>query len=145
MNTFINYFRTKLLQLINTRYVLIMVLCVDKVFHRRHLLNSLWFSDAMCRQISELTLARVMARCLAVPSYYLKQCDNHLRSISQEIPQPFITNINLKITYLKFHANLLGANELILVFKVWFIANLTFRTFVLDFCPGQNTITVHIK
>ena len=30
----------------------------------------------------------------------------HLRAISQKIPQPSITKINLKITYLKFHSNL---------------------------------------
>ena len=29
----------------------------------------------------------------------------------QEIPQPSITNIGLKITYLKFHSNLPGTNE----------------------------------
>ena len=37
----------------------------------------------------------------------------HLRVISQEIPQPSISKINLKLTYLKFHLNLSGANELI--------------------------------
>ena len=36
----------------------------------------------------------------------------HITSISQEIPQPSITKICLKITYLKFHLNLPGANEL---------------------------------
>ena len=33
-------------------------------------------------------------------------------SISQEMPQPSVTEIRLKITYLKFHSNLPGANEL---------------------------------
>ena len=33
--------------------------------------------------------------------------------ISQEIHQPSITKISLKMTYLKFHSNLPGANELI--------------------------------
>ena len=37
----------------------------------------------------------------------------HLRAISQEIPQPPITKISLKIIYVKFHSNLPGANELI--------------------------------
>ena len=32
----------------------------------------------------------------------------HIRAISEEIPQPSIT----KITYLKFHSNFPGANEL---------------------------------
>ena len=36
----------------------------------------------------------------------------HLRAISQEIPQPSITKIHLKITYSKFHSNFPGANEL---------------------------------
>ena len=34
-------------------------------------------------------------------------------AISQEMPQPSITKIHLKITYLKFHSNFPGANELI--------------------------------
>ena len=37
--------------------------------------------------------------------------DNHLRVISQEKPQPSITKINVKITYIKFYSNLPGANE----------------------------------
>ena len=36
----------------------------------------------------------------------------HIRTISQEIPQPSITKIHLKITYLNFHSNFPGANEL---------------------------------
>ena len=39
--------------------------------------------------------------------------DNHLMAISQEIPQASITEISLKITYLKLHSNLPGANELL--------------------------------
>ena len=35
-----------------------------------------------------------------------------MRAISQEMPQPSITKISLKITYLKFYSNLSGANEL---------------------------------
>ena len=38
----------------------------------------------------------------------------HLGAISQKIPQPPITKLNLKVHYLNFHPNLLGANELIL-------------------------------
>ena len=38
--------------------------------------------------------------------------DNHLRAISQEIPQSSITEISLKITYLDFNSNLPGVNEL---------------------------------
>ena len=36
----------------------------------------------------------------------------HLRAISQEILQPWITKISLRITYLKFNSNLPGASEL---------------------------------
>ena len=36
----------------------------------------------------------------------------HLRVILQEIPQPSVTEISMKITYLKFCSNLPGANEL---------------------------------
>ena len=36
----------------------------------------------------------------------------HLSAILKEIPQPSVTEINLKITYLNFCSNLLGANEL---------------------------------
>ena len=42
----------------------------------------------------------------------VKSCDIHMRAISQEISQPSITNIFLKITCLKFHSNFPGANEL---------------------------------
>ena len=62
-----------------------------------------------------------MACCLTAPSHYLnnvdwssvKSSDIHIRAISQEMPQPSIININLKITCLKFHKNLPGGNELI--------------------------------
>ena len=35
-----------------------------------------------------------------------------LRAILREMPQPSITRVGLKITYLKFHSNTLGVNEL---------------------------------
>ena len=38
--------------------------------------------------------------------------DIHIRTISQEMHQPSITKICLKITCLKFHENFPGANEL---------------------------------
>ena len=66
-----------------------------------------------------------MACCLMVPSHYLNQCwltlfksshfsGNHMRAISQEIPQPSNTKnkISLKFTYLKFLTNLPRASEL---------------------------------
>ena len=38
--------------------------------------------------------------------------DIHIRAISQEMPQPSITEFRLKITYLNFHSNFPGASEL---------------------------------
>ena len=42
----------------------------------------------------------------------MKSNDIHIRAISQEARQPSITKFRLKITYLKFHLNFPGANEL---------------------------------
>ena len=44
--------------------------------------------------------------------------DNHLRAISPYITQPLTIKISLKITNLKFHSNLPGANELNYVIAV---------------------------
>ena len=38
--------------------------------------------------------------------------DIHIRENSQEMPQPSITKIHLKITYLNFYSDFPGANEL---------------------------------
>ena len=42
----------------------------------------------------------------------MKSSDIPIRAISQEMPQPSVTKIRLKITYLNFHSNFPGANEL---------------------------------
>ena len=42
----------------------------------------------------------------------MKSNDIHIRAISQEMPQPWITKISLKVTCLKFNSNYPGANEL---------------------------------
>ena len=42
----------------------------------------------------------------------MRSCGIPLRVILQEIPQPSVTEISLKITYLKFCSNLPGASEL---------------------------------
>ena len=42
----------------------------------------------------------------------MKSIDIHFRAISQEMPHSSITKIYLKVTYLKFHSNFPGANEL---------------------------------
>ena len=42
----------------------------------------------------------------------VKSSDSHIRAISKEMPQPSITKFGLKTTYIKFHSNFPGANEL---------------------------------
>ena len=42
----------------------------------------------------------------------VKASDIHIRGISQQMPQPTITKIRLKITCLNFQSNFPGANEL---------------------------------
>ena len=71
---------------------------------KTRLFNSSKPSDAIWRHRSGSTLGQVMACCLTAPSHYLNQC--------WEIPQPSITKIHLKMTYLKCHSNFPGANEL---------------------------------
>ena len=44
----------------------------------------------------------------------VKSSDIHISTISQEMPQPSITKIRLKITHIEFHSNFPGANELTL-------------------------------
>ena len=84
------------------------------------LINSLWPSDAIWQHRFGSTLIQVMACCRMVPSHYLTNVDVssirfgdiHLRAILQKVSQPPIIKISLKITYLKFHSNLPGVNEL---------------------------------
>ena len=42
----------------------------------------------------------------------VKYSDLNIRALSQEMPQQSVIKIHLKITYLKFHSNFPGANEL---------------------------------
>ena len=93
---------------------------------------ALWPSDGIWGQRSRWTLVWVMACCMMAPSHYrytmapsycLNQCwliirqssDIRFKIISLVIPQPSITKISLKITYLKLHSNLPGVNELMTV------------------------------
>ena len=70
-----------------------------------YIFYSLWPSDAIWRHRSGSTLGQVMACCLTAPSHYLTQCwliisessDHQLRAISQEMPQPSITKVSLKL------------------------------------------------
>ena len=86
------------------------------VSHDHHSVNSLWPSEAIWWHRSRPTLAKIMVCCTAITRTNVdlssvKSSDNHLWAISQDIPQPSITKIILKITYLKFHSNFPGANE----------------------------------
>ena len=79
--------------------------------------NSLWPSDIIWWQRSGSILAQVMACCLMATSHYLNQywliieeVQNSIEGIPQDIPQPVITKIRLRITYLKFNWNFPGVN-----------------------------------
>ena len=84
------------------------------------LINSLWTSDATWHHGSGSTLAQVMACCLTARSHTwtnvdywsVRSIDIHMKAISLDIPQPSVTEISLKIIYLKFCSNLPGDNEL---------------------------------
>ena len=62
--------------------------------------HSLWPSEAIWQQRSSV-----------------KSTDIHIRAISLEMPQPAITKICLKFTYLKFDLNFPGANELMMTWS----------------------------
>ena len=78
--------------------------------------NSLWPSDVIWRHRSGSTLVQTMACCLKAPSHCRNKCwliisgVRHLGTISQEIHQPKISKISMKMTYLKFHSNRPGDN-----------------------------------
>ena len=81
--------------------------------------NSLIPSDAIWQHRSKSALAQVWLVAWRhqaitrtnVDLSSVRFCGVHVRTISQEIPQPSITKISLKSTYLKFHSNFSGANE----------------------------------
>ena len=74
----------------------------------------LWPSDTIRRHKSGLTLAQVMVCCLTAPSHYLNQCWLIINKVQWHFTRDTssVTEISLKITYLKFCSNLPGANEL---------------------------------
>ena len=83
--------------------------------------NSLRPSDTIWRQRSGSTLAQVMACCQDIAwtnIFWLiiseVQWHSYQANFTRDIPQPSLTKIHLKITYLKFHSNFSGANELTL-------------------------------
>ena len=79
--------------------------------------NSFWPSDTIWGQRSGSTLAQVMACCMRAPSHYLNQCwliisEVQWHSYEGNFTRDALTIISLKTTYLKFHSNCPGANEL---------------------------------
>ena len=74
-------------------------------------INSLWLSDGIWRQRSGSTLALVKVIAWTNVDWSSAKSSD-IRAISQEMPQPPITKIRLNITYLKFHSDFTGANEL---------------------------------
>ena len=78
------------------------------------LFNSMWPSDTIWRHKSGSTVAwqHQAITWTNVDLSWVRSSGLHLRAILQETPQPSVTKISLKITYLKFCSNLPGANEL---------------------------------
>ena len=84
--------------------------------------NSLWPSDTICRHRSGSTLVQVMAcswrhqatTWTNVDLLLVRSSDNHPRAISGEKPQPSLSKISLRITFLKSHSSFPGGNELML-------------------------------
>ena len=62
----------------------------------------------------------------------VKSSDIHIRAISQEMPQPSITKIHLKITYLQFHVEFLLSENL----NFWYLALCVF--FNVSFLPSSG-------
>ena len=88
---------------------------------RYHMIISLWPSDAIWRQkyLGQYWLRwwfvawqHQAVTWINVDWSSVRSSDIHIRAFSQERPQPWITKIRLKITYLKLHSNFPGANEL---------------------------------
>ena len=84
------------------------------------IVNSPWPTATIWHHWYWLLLVQAKAYCLMAPNHYLnrywfiisKVHLHQLREISQELPQPSIIKISLKITYLKLNWNLSGDNEL---------------------------------
>ena len=81
----------------------------------------MWPSDTIGRHKSGSTLAQVMACYLTAPSHYLNQCwliickvqwHPSESNFTRDTSAISVTEISLKITYLKFCSNFPGANEL---------------------------------
>ena len=65
---------------------------------------------------------------------FVQSSDIHIREVSKEMPQPSITKIRMKITYIKFHSNFPEASELM-------------QCFILQdstMCPQQYALNLQI-
>ena len=85
---------------------LIMALWVVTPYIWRHRLGSTFAQLMACCWLHQALT------CTNVDSSSVRPSDTHLRAISQEIPQPSVTEISSKITYLKFHLMPPGVKEL---------------------------------
>ena len=85
---------------------------------KQYVLYSFWPSDAIWWHRSGSTLVQLIDwRHKAITSTNVdvssvRSSDIHLRIISKEISETSVTKISLKMSYLKFHSNLWGTNEL---------------------------------
>ena len=92
--------------------------CLDEYFTvcQRWWSYLLWFVKYGTN--SAFFIRRHQAITLTNVDISVKSNDIHIRAISQEMPQPSIIKIRLKITYLKFHPNFPRANELIALTRI---------------------------
>ena len=74
--------------------------------------------------------------------WHLYSCGFHERTISEEIPQPSNTKINLKITSPKFLSNLLGANDFINSILGWRVIRLQKPYSAMAQVPDQYYILI---
>ena len=91
----------------------------DWIIRSYSTINSLWPSDTI---LWHRWLVAWWHQAITWTNAYwssVKSSDIHIMAISQEMPQPSITKIHLKITYLKFHSYFPEANEL-MVFNINF-------------------------
>ena len=82
--------------------------------HSNHTrINPLRPNSTIWRHGSTSTLARIMTCCLPAWNHHLNQCWIIISTVSNDIHlRASLAKISLKITYIKFHSNQSGVNEL---------------------------------
>ena len=103
----------------NTFNMLLSTKCLPFCSHLNVFINSLWPDDAIWWHRSVSTLAQVMACCLTAPSHYLNQCWLIISKVLWHSTDGIIirrfediSKTRAKISLLKLHPDLPGANEL---------------------------------